>query len=100
MPVIFMTLFSLWFPVRYSDTVTSMPTPLSSWKPACGPSVTPSPRSTRKLNCTYGRSRRMAIADSSGSDLAVGRPLADAEDHELGGPQRRDTDEADQAAVV
>ena len=51
-PVIFITLFSRLLPVRYSDTVTSMPTPLTSWKPASGPSVVPVPRSTRKLNWT------------------------------------------------
>ena len=49
--LVFITLFSLWFPARYSDTVTSMPMPLSSWNPACGPSVTPSPRSTRRPRC-------------------------------------------------
>ena len=36
-PVIFRTLFSCSLPLRYSDTVTSMPMPLTSWKPACGP---------------------------------------------------------------
>src|SRR5262245_44257403 len=33
-----------------------------SWKPASGPSVAPVPRSTRKLNCEYGRSRRTAMS--------------------------------------
>ena len=51
-PVILRTLFSFSLPLRYSATVTSMPMPLTSWKPASGPSVLPVPRSTRKLNCT------------------------------------------------
>src|SRR5204862_922324 len=96
-PVILRTLFSFSLPVRYSATVTSMPTLLHSWKPAWGPSVTPVPRSTRKLNWTYGGSRRTAISLSPLSLLAlgVGRPLADPEDHELGGPPRRDPDQAE-----
>ncbi len=51
-PVIFMTVFSLALPLRYSATVTSMPMFEHSWKPASGPSVVPVPRSTRKLNWT------------------------------------------------
>src|SRR2546421_1341604 len=122
-PVIFRTLFSFSFPLRYSATVTSMPILLISWKPASGPSVTLSPRFTRKLNCTYGRSRSTAMAGCSfpacpsqlsrdglliagspsagrASYSAVRGPLADAEDDELGGPQRRDADQADKPAVV
>src|SRR5881227_45414 len=34
------------------------------------------------------------------SALGVRRPLADAEDHELRGPQRRDADQADEPPVV
>src|SRR5258708_4442314 len=41
-----------------------MPISLHSSKPACGPSVTPVPRSTRKLNCAYGRSRSTDISGS------------------------------------
>jgi hypothetical protein len=59
-PVILITLFSFELPFRYSTTVTSTPRPFTSWKPAAGPSVLPSPRSTRKLNCVYGRSRSVA----------------------------------------
>src|SRR5688572_26358024 len=78
-----------------------MPMPLTSWKPASGPSVLPVPRSTRKLNCTYGRSRRTAMSPlSQASAPAVRGPLTDAEDDEFGRPQRRDTDLADQAPVV
>src|SRR3954447_2160281 len=99
MPVIFITWLCLKLPVRYSDTVTSMPMPLNSWKPAFGPEVSPVPRSTRKLNWTYGRSLNSATAHAS-SDFAVGRPLADAEDDELGRTQRGDADQADQPPVI
>jgi hypothetical protein len=51
-PVILRTLLSFSFPLRYSATVTSMPMPLTSWKPASVPSLLPVPRSTRKLNWT------------------------------------------------
>ena len=50
-PVILMTLFSFELPLRYSVTATSIEIALTSWKPALGPSVLPSPMSTRKLNC-------------------------------------------------
>src|SRR5712692_2787404 len=115
MPVIFMTLFSRALPVRYSDTVTSMPIPLTSWKPASGPSVFPVPRSTRKLNWTYGRSRSTAMSfllafqlqTSNFSDFrlptsnfVIGSPLPDAEDDELGRRERGDADEAHEPPVV
>src|SRR5436305_14087817 len=58
------TLFSFSLPLRYSITSTVMPISLHSWNPASGPSVWPVPRSTRKLNCAYGRSRRTAISPS------------------------------------
>src|SRR5918999_6143441 len=61
-PASFRTLFSLSLPFRYWMTATSIPIPVHSWKPASGPSVSPAPRSTRKLNPAYGRSRRTAIA--------------------------------------
>src|SRR5918996_1062039 len=61
-PVSLRTWFSLSFPSRYSLTATSIPSPLHSSKPASGPSVSPVPRSTRKLKPPYGRSRSTAIA--------------------------------------
>src|SRR5215467_12413249 len=61
-PVSLRGLFSLSFPFRYSMTSTLIEIPLHSWKPASGPSVEPVPRSTRKLNCPYGRSRRTAMS--------------------------------------
>src|SRR6266498_5046292 len=65
-PVILRTEFSLSLPFRYSITSTLIPIGPTSWKPACGPSVFPDPRSTRKLNSAYGRSRRTAISSSFG----------------------------------
>src|SRR5262245_59654894 len=63
--------------------------------------------STRKLNWLYGRSRSVAmgcllfrVLESGRSGRDVEGLLSDAEDHELGRPQRGDTDEADEAAVV
>src|SRR5258708_4344074 len=50
-----------------------MPISLHSWKPACGPSVTPVPRSTRKLNCAYGRWRCTAISGSFALGAGTGR---------------------------
>src|SRR5215212_11660509 len=107
MPVILRTLFSFSLPLRYSATVTSMPTLLISWNPASGPAVTPSPRLTRKLNCTYGRSRSTAMTTpprwrgkGGGSAAAVRGPLADAEHDELRGADRGDADQADEPAVV
>ena len=44
------TALTLSLPLRYSMTSTSWPRPETSWKPASGPSVSPEPRSTRKLN--------------------------------------------------
>src|SRR5205823_10504336 len=103
-PVTFMTLFSLAFPARYSATVTSMPRLLHSWNPASTLSTSPSAlRSTRKLNCAYGRSRLGGCAIFSLPSLllpGVGRPLADPEDHELGGLDHGDADQADETAVV
>src|SRR6186997_2350358 len=61
-PVSLRTLFSFSLPFRYSMTSTLIEMPLHSWKPASGPSVTPVPRSTRKLNCAYGRSRKTAMS--------------------------------------
>src|SRR3954454_65044 len=100
-PVTFRTEFSFSLPFRYSATVTSMPTFETSENPASTPSV-PVPRSTRKLNCAYGRSRLAAMSRSLSRSLllCVARPLADPEDHELGRLQRRDADQADEAAVV
>src|SRR4026209_87348 len=57
--------FSFSLPFRYSMTSTLMEIALHSWKPASGPSVAPVPRSTRKLNCAYGRSRRTATVGLS-----------------------------------
>src|SRR3954452_1564860 len=68
-PVILRTLFSLSLPFRYSATSTLMEIALHSAKPASGPSVSPVPRSTRKLNCPYGRSRRTAISASCSVSL-------------------------------
>src|SRR5712691_11717268 len=68
-PVSLRTALSFSLPFRYSITSTLMPISLHSWKPASGPSVLPVPRSTRKLNCAYGRSRRTAISGSLGSGL-------------------------------
>src|SRR4051812_46937470 len=77
-PVILRTEFSLSLPLRYSATVTSMPMFEHSWKPASGPSVSPVPRSTRKLNCTYGRSRRTAMRDSLSEGMAGASPTSRA----------------------
>src|SRR5215510_3473410 len=63
-PAILRTLFSFSLPLRYSASTTVISMGLHAWKPASGPSVTPSPRSTRKLNCPYGRSRSTAISAS------------------------------------
>src|SRR6188508_2522256 len=65
-PVCLRTLFSRSLPLRYSITTRLVVIGLHSWKPASGPSVLPSPRSTRKLNCPYGRSRMTAISASRG----------------------------------
>src|SRR5678815_205021 len=75
-PVILIGLFSFELPLRYSLTATSVEIALTSWKPARGPSVLPSPRSTRKLNWQYGRSRNTAMAVSS--KLRIERPRADS----------------------
>src|SRR5436190_4581716 len=92
-PVIVIVLFSLELPLRYSLTVTSVEIALTSWKPARGPAVLPSPRSTRKLNWQYGRSRKTAITASS--KLRVERPRPDSRSRDdralgretaLGGP--------------
>src|SRR5438034_9054687 len=88
-PVSFSTLFSLRLPFRYSTTSTDMPISLHSWKPACGPSVWPVPRSTRKLNCAYGRSRCVAISGSLGrlarTGLLWGRlPVAEPDEIVVG----------------
>src|SRR5262245_49702351 len=63
-PVILRTVFSRSLPLRYSATTRVDVNGLHSWKPPSAPSVWPSPRSTRKLNCPYGRSRITAISAS------------------------------------
>src|SRR5919199_9099 len=63
-PVILRTLFSFSLPFRYWITSTLVSIGPHSMNPASGPSVWPVPRSTRKLNCAYGRSRRTAISAS------------------------------------
>src|SRR6476646_951664 len=73
-PVILIGLFSFELPLRYSVTVTSVEIALTSWKPARGPSVLPSPRSTRKLNSQYGRSRKTALPASSKLRVECPRP--------------------------
>src|SRR5262249_47985312 len=96
-------LFSRSLPLRYSETVTSMPIPVTSWKPASGPSVLPVPRSTRKLNWTYGRSRRTAMIQSfllRGATHGVGGGLSNAEDDELGRSERDHADQHDQSPIV
>src|SRR5690349_12206314 len=65
-PVSLRTLFSRSLPLRYSITTRLVVMGLHSWNPASGPSVLPSPRSTRKLNCPYGRSRMTAMSASLG----------------------------------
>src|SRR4030095_4646629 len=63
-PVILIGEFSLALPLRYSITSTELLRPLTSSKPALAPSVGPSPRSTTKFNCVYGRSRSIAMSCS------------------------------------
>src|SRR6185369_16731354 len=64
---------------------------ITSLNPAC---VTPS-ISSRNRKLRNGSMRGIARS----SPLNLGRVLEDAEDHELGGPHRRDADLADQAPV-
>src|SRR3954470_16329031 len=93
--VILRVVLSPSLPLRYSATEISRPSPLTSWKPACG-LFGSTPKSTTKLNWLYGRSRK-------GIDLPpprLERLLADAEDHELRRPQRGHADEAHEAPVV
>src|SRR5581483_2816284 len=75
----------------------SVSRPLTSLKPAV---VTPS-ISTVKLNDAYG-SLRAPVGICVSSRLVCGgdRQLAEAEDHELRGLDRRDADEADQSTAV
>src|SRR6185295_2016874 len=68
-----------------------VPSEPSPWSP---------PRETRKLKAEYGLLRNVGMVSLLASGLGVGRPLADAEDHELGRLHRRHADEADQAPVV
>src|SRR5690349_9569237 len=63
-PASFRGLFCFSLPFRYSMTSTLMEIPRHSSNPASGPSVSPVPRSTRKLNCAYGRSRKTAMSSS------------------------------------
>ena len=98
-PVIFITLFSLELPLRYSATVTSMPMPLTSWKPASGPLLSAVPEVDQEVElhirsvAEEGHGRLLLRLCSRGH-------LADAEDDELGRVQRRHADQADQPAVV
>ena len=103
-PVIFITLFSLELPVRYSATVTSMPMPLHLLKAGLRPVGVAGAQVDKEVELDV----RAVAQDCHGTpllrvgvhDFAISRPLADAEDHELGGLQRRDADQADQPAVV
>src|SRR4051812_39724198 len=72
--------------------------PLTSWNPASGPLVLPVPRSTRKLNCTLGRSRKVAIQCLL--FVAVSGPLADAEDYEFSRAKGCYANQANQPAIV
>src|SRR6266511_1155129 len=78
--------------------------PLTSWNPPRTVFASPVVKSTMKLKLLYGLSRGVAISPPcrySGVGSGGGRrgPLADAEDHELGGPGRGDADDADEPAV-
>src|SRR5919199_5114394 len=85
-PVILRGLFSRSLPLRYSATWSCMAIGEHSWKPASGPSVLPSPRSTRKLNRPHGRSRLVAMRgpSRSGEDGPDLRVVADEVAAELG----------------
>src|SRR5213082_3134058 len=84
----------------------SVPSPLTSEKPPMmlpsAPSPWGPPSETMKLNAPYGLSRKVGMAPSSarGVGHGIARPLADAEDHELGRVHGGHADQADQPAVV
>src|SRR5689334_16515273 len=93
--------FSLSFPLRYSEYLTSLPSPLTSEIPPTIWSSPPNvPRRTMKLKAPYGCSRTamgvppvQGVCGGRSALLCVRGPLADPEDHKFGRVRGRHPDQ-------